>query len=170
MGKTIDLWYTEFFMKPYSLDLRERVLAALDGGMARSDAVRIFQVSLGSIKRWLVARQATGTVAPKQARGGPVRTITSAHDDAIRAHVAARPDATLADRATHWNALHGTSISQRPLRPSCAICLVVMIERCSASVLARPGAKLCNSSSRNSAGSLSVSATCALKIPSAIRL
>jgi transposase len=51
-------------MKPYSIDLRQRVLDALDAGMSRVDAVRIFQVSLGSIKRWLRLRRTRGELTP----------------------------------------------------------------------------------------------------------
>jgi transposase len=50
-------------VKPYSVDLRERVLAALDRGMSRSEVVTTFQVSLASLKRWHAARRDTGAVA-----------------------------------------------------------------------------------------------------------
>ena len=38
-------------MPDYSKDLRLRVLAAVDSGMARVDVVRTFQVSLATSKR-----------------------------------------------------------------------------------------------------------------------
>ena len=47
-------------MKAYSIDLRERVLAALDRGMPRSQVVSTFQVSLASLKRWHAARRDAG--------------------------------------------------------------------------------------------------------------
>ena len=99
-------------MSAYSLDLRERVLAALDRGMSRSEVVTTFQVSLGSIKRWHAARRDSGTFAPKRASGGPAPTLTPAHHEALRAQVAAFPDATLAEHAERWNAAYGTTISQ----------------------------------------------------------
>jgi Helix-turn-helix domain len=59
-------------MKALPLEVRTRVLAALDGGMSRAAAVDVFQVSLGSIKRWLRAR-AAGDLAPKRSPGRPRR-------------------------------------------------------------------------------------------------
>jgi len=99
-------------MKAYSTDLRERVLAALDRGTPRTSVVTTFQVSLASLKRWLAARRDTGDASPRPASGGVAPTIPSAQDDAVRAHVAAVPDATLAEHTARWNAEHGTSISQ----------------------------------------------------------
>lgn len=40
-------------MKTYSLDLRERMLDAVDRGMPRKEAVRTFKVSLATIKRYI---------------------------------------------------------------------------------------------------------------------
>lgn len=99
-------------MKPYSIDLRERVLAALDRGLSRQKVVTTFQISLASIKRWLAARRDTGNIAPRRASGGPTRTIPPAQDGLLRAQVTAFPDATLAEHAKHWNTTHGTSLSQ----------------------------------------------------------
>lgn len=99
-------------MKAYSVDLRERVLAALDRGMAREDVVATFDVSLASLKRWHAARRDTGSFAARPATGGTEPTITSAHDEQLRAQVAAFPDATLEAHAARWNAAHGTSLSQ----------------------------------------------------------
>ncbi len=39
-------------MKPYSEDLRTRIVAALEGGMSKSEAARLFDVSLSSVKRY----------------------------------------------------------------------------------------------------------------------
>jgi len=99
-------------MKPYSVDLRTRVLAALERGVARAEVVTTFQVSLASLKRWLGAWRDTGAVTPQPPTGGPDRTITPAQDAALCAQVLAFPDATLAEHAARWNAAHGTSLSQ----------------------------------------------------------
>ena len=40
-------------MKPYAQDLRERVLRAVDTGLARADIVKTFAVSPATIKRYL---------------------------------------------------------------------------------------------------------------------
>ena len=97
-------------MQAYSTDLRMRVLDALDAGMPRADAVRIFQVSLGSIKRWARMRRTTGDLTP-QRPSGRVRTITPDQESHLRGHVAAAPDASLAAHAAQWNADYGTTLS-----------------------------------------------------------
>lgn len=99
-------------MKPYSIDLRERVLAALDRGMARTEVVATFNVSLASLKRWLACRRDKGTIASRPATGGAQPTFTSALDEELRAQVAAHSDATLAEHAEQWNAAHQSNISQ----------------------------------------------------------
>jgi transposase len=98
-------------MKPYSVDLRERVLAAVDRGMARSEVVTTFDVSLASLKRWLASRRNTGDIMPRPPAGGPEATFTPALDEELRAQVAALPDATLPEHAEYWNAAHQTQIS-----------------------------------------------------------
>jgi transposase len=98
-------------MKAYSLDLRTRVLDAIDDGMARSTAVQVFQVSLSSIKRWVAQRQQTGSLAPKF-RPGQAATITPAQVPTLLFQLEQFPDATLAEHAERWNVDHGTSLSQ----------------------------------------------------------
>jgi transposase len=99
-------------MKAYSVDLRQRVLDALDRGMPRAQVVSTFQVSLASLKRWLAAQRDTGDISPQRPNGGSEATITSDQHQELRAQVAAFPDATLAEHATRWNAAHATTISQ----------------------------------------------------------
>ena len=98
-------------MKPYSVDLRERVLAAGDRGLSRSELVTTFQVSLASLKRWIAAQRDTGDLAPQPATGGPKPYITPVLDEALRDHVAAYPDATLAEHTQRWNAAQAMSLS-----------------------------------------------------------
>jgi transposase len=49
-------------MKPYSKDLRLRVLAAVDRGMPKKEAARIFGVSEPTIRRYLRLHRETGDV------------------------------------------------------------------------------------------------------------
>jgi transposase len=60
-------------MKPYSKDLRVRVLAAVDAGKPREEVAMTFSVSMPSIKRWLKRRRDTGDVEPKPIPGRPSR-------------------------------------------------------------------------------------------------
>ncbi len=52
-------------MKPYSKDLRIRVLAAVDRGVPREEVAKTFSVSVPTIKRWLKRRRETGDVEAK---------------------------------------------------------------------------------------------------------
>jgi transposase len=60
-------------MKPYSKDLRLRVLSAVDAGNPREEVARTFSVSMPTIKRWLKRRQETGDVEPQPIPGRPPR-------------------------------------------------------------------------------------------------
>src|SRR5919202_6028042 len=60
-------------MKPYSKDLRLRVLAAVDAGTPREQVAKTFSVSMPTIKRWLKRRRETGDVQPKPIPGRPSR-------------------------------------------------------------------------------------------------
>jgi transposase len=101
-------------MKAYSLDLHTRVLAATDGGMARANAVRTFQISLGSIKRWLHLRQSRGSLAPKP-RTGKTASISAAQMATLRFQLEQFPEASLAEHAQRWNANHATELSPSTL-------------------------------------------------------
>ncbi len=58
-------------MKPYSEDLRTRILAAVDDGMAKSQAARVFGVSRSTIKLYARQRRETGDLAPKRRPAPP---------------------------------------------------------------------------------------------------
>ena len=48
---------------PYSLDLRERVVAAVAAGLSREAAADRFSVSRSSVARWVVREAALGSAA-----------------------------------------------------------------------------------------------------------
>jgi transposase-like protein len=58
-------------MKPYSKDLRLKVLDAVERGIDRKEVARVFGVSLPSIKRWLKRRTETGGVEASTIPGPP---------------------------------------------------------------------------------------------------
>ena len=60
-------------MKPYSKDLRLRVLSAVDAGKPREEVAKSFSVSVPTIKRWLRRRRETGDVEPEAIPGRPAR-------------------------------------------------------------------------------------------------
>lgn len=57
--------------KAYSVDLRLRVLAAIDAGLSKMQAHKSFQISRSTIDDWLKLRTQTGSVqVPERRRGG----------------------------------------------------------------------------------------------------
>lgn len=51
---------------PYSDDLRQKVIKAIDKGMRKSEAARVFNVSRNTIDLWLKRRAATGEFKAKK--------------------------------------------------------------------------------------------------------
>ena len=83
-------------MKAYSMDLRVRVLADCDAGMATPAVAQKYTVSASWVRRLRQRRRETGETAPRRQRHGPV-PLHQAHGDAIRQAIADEPDATLAE-------------------------------------------------------------------------
>jgi transposase len=83
-------------MKPYSLDLRERVLKDCDAGMTTAAVARKYSVSPAWVRRLKQRRRQTGQVAPTPQRHGP-RPAWVALADRIRVAVRQAPDLTLAE-------------------------------------------------------------------------
>src|SRR5881227_3714010 len=81
----------------YSEDLRARVLAAVDAGMAARVVARVFRVSVSYIYKALIRRRRTGEVSASSRRGHRPRKLTVAQEEAaLGSHIAAHPDLTLA--------------------------------------------------------------------------
>jgi transposase len=85
-------------MRPYSQDLRERVVRAIDGGRGtRQQIADLFGVSTAWIRRLLQRRRATGSFTAKPHAGGTPRKLTPQHGDRLVVLVTEQPDATLAE-------------------------------------------------------------------------
>ena len=98
-------------MRAYSVDLRQRVLAAVDNGMPRSQAVATFGVSLATVKRLLALRRARGALTP-QAPPGRRRDLPPAQHAALWAQLGAHHDATVETHPRLWNEAQGTALRQ----------------------------------------------------------
>ena len=98
-------------MKPYSDDLRTRILAAVDAGMSKCQAARVFAVSRSTIKLYAQRRRETGSLAPTPRSAPRSAVIGPPQQDALRAHLAAAPDATLATHCATWEREQGVRVS-----------------------------------------------------------
>ena len=84
--------------KPLDLDLRRRVVAAIEGGMSTGMAAARFQVSKAAAGAWARLKRATGDVKPKpQGSGGG--SVLDPHEGFILGLIAANKDVTLAEIA-----------------------------------------------------------------------
>jgi transposase len=85
-------------MRPYSIDLRERIVAAVDRGEHSLRAIaHLFSVNLSFLVRLLQRRRATGSVRPKPHGGGPPPKLDTAAVRRLLALVRQQPDATLTE-------------------------------------------------------------------------
>jgi len=66
--------------KPYSIDLRERVVVAVErGGLSRHQAAARFDLGVSTVIRWVRRFRETGSVAPGQMGGHRPKTIRGEH-------------------------------------------------------------------------------------------
>src|SRR5215207_6336408 len=89
-------------MRPYSLDLRELVVAAIENleGSFREIARR-FRVSLSFVARLMQRRRQTGDLAPKPHGGGRSPALDEPARQRLRALLREQPDLTLAELRQH---------------------------------------------------------------------
>jgi transposase len=82
-------------MKPYSQDLRERVIAAIEAGQQALDEIAAtFGVSPSTVDKWWRRWRQTGSCAARPHAGGMPRALRGC-EAALRAAVREQPDVTL---------------------------------------------------------------------------
>lgn len=101
--------------KPYSVDLRERVVAAYDKGEKPPDLVRRYQVSLSTVYRLLGRRRETGSIEPLHGKPGP-KPVLAEHVERLQKIVAKQPDATLEELRQELGISVGISTLWRGLK------------------------------------------------------
>jgi transposase len=99
----------------HSEDLRQRLVAAVLGGMSRRQAAAHFRVSASSGVRWVGLKNETGGVSPRP-RGGKSRSPLEPHKDWLLSLNAAEPDLTLAAMVWRIEEALGLKTSEASLR------------------------------------------------------
>ena len=94
----------------YSQDLRERVMAAVGGGLSVYSAAPMFRVSVSYIYKALGRRRATGDVTAHKSGGGPKPKL-AAYDETLRAQLAQKADITLVELQAWLANDHGVKVS-----------------------------------------------------------
>lgn len=79
--------------KAYSRDMRERVIAEVEGGASRREAAEKFEISPSTAVIWVKCYQETGRCAAKP-RGGSVSPLEE-HAEFLLGLIKERPDLTL---------------------------------------------------------------------------
>src|SRR5437762_14202776 len=103
-------------MKAYSMDLRERVVAARDRGEGtREPIAQRFCVGVARVYRLLQRRRQTGSIEPKPHGGGQKPAFDPAAADRLRRAVEDCPDATLEERRAATGVACGTWAVHRAL-------------------------------------------------------
>ena len=109
---------------PYSNDLRERVVSAVEeGGMSRRRAAAQFGVGVSTVIKWVRRFRQTDSVEPDQ-MGGYRPVLLAAHRDFVHGRFAEQPELSLrglqqdlADRGVKvsygavWNFVHAEGLS-----------------------------------------------------------
>ena len=93
------------------MDLRERVVAAVDAGMTQPQAAARFEVSVSSVERYLARRRATGSLAASQQRHGPAPKKRQRLHAWLPARLNTAADATLAEHAAAFAEAEGMAVS-----------------------------------------------------------
>lgn len=107
-------------MKPFSLDLRQRVLADYQAGLSFAELGRKYTTSAEWVRQFIRRFEATGEVAARPPRIKKL-PFHRRHEADLRAALAAQPDLTLEGLRTKlgldvsigtlWNALRALKIS-----------------------------------------------------------
>jgi transposase len=98
-------------MSGYSVDLRRRIVSAVEHGMAKAQAARTFSVSLSSVKRYIQKAKRGESLALKKRPGSTPKLDEKARkllDDDLRE----RPYLTLQERCEYIGLMTGLSVSR----------------------------------------------------------
>jgi transposase len=97
-------------MKAYPVELRSRIVQAVERGMPRAEVAALFAVSVRTIARYVAQQRQGHELTPGRSPGRPPR-IGPAQADMLAAQVAAHPDATLAAHCAVWEQEQGVRVS-----------------------------------------------------------
>jgi transposase len=99
--------------RPYSVDLRWRIVRAVEAGLSRRAAAAKFEVSVSCVVKLMQRWRELGTLEPARI-GGAKRSPLAAHAERLHALLAAEPDLTIAELRSRLAAA-GEPLRARPL-------------------------------------------------------
>jgi transposase len=103
-------------MKPYSEDLRLRVVRAVEGGgTSKAAAARLFDVSLSSVKRYLRLAQRGMPLTPRKGGGRPPKTDQTV-EKLLKEDLKEHPAATISQRRRFLEHTTGKALSDSTVK------------------------------------------------------
>jgi transposase len=100
-------------MRAYSLDLRQKVVAAVERGDSTIEEVAAsFGVGQTFVKKMLRQHRETGDLRPRPHGGGQTARLSGQHLKLLRAEVGRSPDQTAAALRDHLEERAGVSVSR----------------------------------------------------------
>ena len=97
-------------MRALSLDIRERIVAAIAAGATPGAVATRFQVDRSTVYRYVRQQRTTGVLVSHPIPGRP-RRIGPHAEASLERQLRLHPDATLAEHGEHWMATHGEQVS-----------------------------------------------------------
>ena len=97
-------------MKPYSEDLRLRIVQSVRDGMSKTAVARVFDVSLSSVQRYVRIANRGASLEPSKGGGRPPKTNEMTRK-LLEEDVKERPAATVVDRRLFLQSSTGDSLS-----------------------------------------------------------
>src|SRR6266851_2397485 len=88
------VWGPASMARPYSQDLRDRVVGSVAAGRSCRATAVLFGVSVASVVKWSQRYRVTGSAAAKK-MGGHRRRVLLGERDWLLARIAEKPDLTL---------------------------------------------------------------------------
>ena len=101
-------------MRPYSQDLRERVVNAVKTGQPKQSVAELFKISLSSVKRYCKLQAQTGSLVPRKSPGRPPK-IKPDQYEALARQLKTAPDQTQPYHTQLWFERHQVGFSPSTL-------------------------------------------------------
>jgi putative transposase len=99
--------------KPYSMDLRERVVFAVENeGLSRHQAAARFGVAVSSAVKWVARYRVTGSAAPAKMGGYKPKTLRGGHADWLIARCKEK-DFTISQLVEELQTVRGLKVDRR---------------------------------------------------------
>jgi transposase len=104
-------------MKAYSEDLRQKVVEAVEQrGISKSEAARLFGMSLSSVKRYTKLASQGEPLTPRKGGGRPPTIADDTTRELLEEDIRSRPSATIRERRRFLMSFASKSLSEVTLR------------------------------------------------------